>query len=185
MRGPLWLLDAEDALLAERAADGDAWAFECLIRRHLGMMRAIAGQLTRSAHDADDAAQEACLTAWQTIDSLREPAKVRSWLLRITSRKAIDRIRARRGELDLDAVAPASDPGAGPELRTEVSVQMTELSRILSALPDLQRTVWILREEGGMSYREIAEALDQPESTVRGALSRARRALLVGLEGWA
>lgn len=184
MPGPSWLEHADDALLAERAGDGDVWAFECLLRRHLGLMRAVAFRLTRSAHDAEDATQEACVTAWQSMDTLRDPAQVRSWFLRIVSRKAIDRVRARRADVDLGAVASPADTRPGPELRVETGSQMQELSRILGALPELQRECWLLREVGGMSYRETADTLGESESTVRGALSRARKALFAGMENW-
>lgn len=96
------LQDAGDGILAERAADGDARAFEVLVRRHAPYMRAFAIRLTGSRADADDAVQEALITAWDRLPTLEKPDRVKSWLLQIVSRKSIDRIRARRPADDID-----------------------------------------------------------------------------------
>ncbi|WP_449281348.1 RNA polymerase sigma factor [Leucobacter sp.] len=179
------LEDASDAFLVSRSTDGDARAFEVLLRRYAGLMRAYAIRLTRSPADADDAVQEAFITAWDTLDALEDPAAVKPWLMRVVSRKSIDRVRARRGDSaleDWEAPAPAD---AGPEQRVLVHSQLEAVAEILDRLPEVQRQCWVLRETGGYSYQEIAEELDVPLPTVRGALARARRALVRGLEDWA
>jgi RNA polymerase sigma-70 factor (ECF subfamily) len=179
------LEDAPDAFLVLRATDGDTRAFEVLVRRYAGLMRAYAVRLTRSPADADDAVQEAFITAWDTIDTLNDPAAVKPWLMRVVSRKSIDRVRARRGDAALeDWDAPAPD-SSGPEQRVLVHSQLEAVVGILDRLPEMQRQCWVLKESGGYSYQEIAEELDVPVPTVRGALARARRALIRGLEDWA
>ncbi len=178
------LLDASDSLLVERSVEGDTHAFEVLLHRHAGLMRAYAARLTGSTADADDVVQDAFITAWNQLDTLVDPSSVKSWLMRIVSRKAIDRIRARRSDTgidDWDSPTPTID---NPEQQTIVRSQLDAVAGILASLPHLQRQCWILKEVGGYSYQDIADELGTPLTTVRGALSRARQALLRGMEDW-
>ncbi len=181
---PSRLESVEDELLAVRAADGDVVAFEVLTRRHLRMMRAYARRLTSSGADADDAVQNALLLAWQRLPTLREPAAVRGWLMRITGRCATDLVRRRHPVGDLDAVVDASAPDPEPDERAETNDALRALAVALAELPPLQRMSWVLREVGGESYGEIAGQLGVPVSTVRGALARARQSLMISMEEW-
>ena len=63
-------------------------------------------------------------------------------------------------------------------------MQVRELARIVQALPDAQRAVWVMREVGGAPYAEIAEATGLSAPTVRGLLARARRRVIEQMEGW-
>ncbi|WP_430593130.1 RNA polymerase sigma factor [Humidisolicoccus flavus] len=178
------LVDATDALLVGRASDGDIRAFEILLRRHANLMRAYARRLTGSGADADDVVQDAFITAWNSLDNIQDPAAAKAWLMRIVSRKSIDRIRARRQESDIsDWDAPAGSR-ADPEHQAVVRSQLSAVAEVLTHLPEVQRQCWILKEVGGYSYQEIADELDVPAATVRGALARARQALLSGMEEW-
>ena len=176
------LAEATDALLAARSADGDATAFGVLVRRHLPFLRAFATRLTGSAADADDAVQEGLIAAWRGIDGLGDPERVRSWLASIVSRKATDRIRARKPTSELDEAAPDSAPG--PEQHAVAGSRLDALSTVLAALPDGQRQCWLLKEVEGLSYEEIAERLGTTPVVVRGRLARARASVATGMEAW-
>ena len=179
----LALPQLSDAVLADRAADGDPHAFAELVRRYGGVLRGYATRILGRTASSDDVVQEAFVTAWQQLDTLEDPAAVRAWLIRITTRKALDHLRASRDHEDIDDLEIAA-AAAGPEARAEGSDMNVALSRALDALPATQRRTWILRELGGYSYDEIAVELGLPNSTVRGALSRARSTLLTELQGW-
>ena len=71
-----------------------------------------------------------------------------------------------------------------PDEVVTARLQVQELARIVQALPDAPRAVWVMREIGGASYAEIAEATGMPQATVRGVLARARRRVLEQMEGW-
>jgi RNA polymerase sigma-70 factor (ECF subfamily) len=104
--------------------------------------------------------------------------------MRITSHKAIDRIRARRDHApleDWEVEAPDSDT---PHQRVEAESQWDMISDVLGRLSETQRQCWLLRENGGYSYDDIAEELKIPPSTVRGHLARARRKLMEEMEEW-
>lgn len=174
---------ASDALLAERSADGDTVAFGVLVRRHAPYLRAFATRLTGSAADADDVVQDALIVAWAQLGTLDDPSKVRAWLTSIVSRKATDRIRARKPSSELDDER-AELAELGPEQRAISSSQLDALSRVLSALPEGQRQCWVLKEVGGYSYEEIAERLETTVAVVRGRLARARATVIAEMEVW-
>lgn len=95
---------ADDGIVAGRAMDGDVEAFAVLVRRYTPMMRAYTQRMLNASADVDDIVQESFVTAWQRFGELEDPAKVKSWLMRIVSRKAVDRIRAIRPAVDIDSI---------------------------------------------------------------------------------
>lgn len=175
---------ADDQILAGRAADGDTMAFAVLVRRYAPMMRAYARRILPGTAEVDDVVQDAFVTAWQQLPNLDEPGRVRSWLMRIASRKAIDRIRANRTHAELGDVEVPAPEHTSPPRQAEGRAGVAALSEALQQLPAAQRECWVLREIGGHTYEEIAGELDIPHSTVRGLLARARKDLLVRMEQW-
>ncbi|WP_158861896.1 RNA polymerase sigma factor [Leifsonia sp. AG29] len=178
------LQEASDDTLAARAADGDPAAFEVLVRRHGPLMRAYAARMLGSTYESDDVVQETFVTAWDRLGELEAGAAVKAWLMRILSRRCIDRIRARRPHEDITEVEAPAPATQGPEHLAEVRTAREALSRALDDLPELQRRCWVLREVGQYSYDEIAAELGIPASTVRGQLARGRRRLLDAMEDW-
>jgi len=178
------LSTASDAVLAARISDGDDRAFEVLARRHSPLMRAYASRLLGSTVESDDVVQETFVLAWQKMGDVADGSSVKSWLMRIVTNKAIDRIRVRKQHVDIndwDAPAPA---GRSPEHVVEVGLQLDALSSALKRLPEMQRQCWIMKEVGGSSYQDMADALELPVSTVRGQLARARQSLMTEMEAW-
>lgn len=175
---------ASDATLVLRAADGDVAAFEVLARRHGPVMRVYAEQVLGSNAESDDVVQESFLTGWRKLPDLEDPARFRAWMLQITTRKALDRLRRRRDHDDLDETSHLNDVARAPERIVETRLQVDALLAALDRLPPVQRRCWLLRETVGYSYQEIAEELELSTSTVRGLLARARRFLSAEMEGW-
>lgn len=175
---------ADDAIVAGRAMDGDVAAFAVLVRRYTPMMRAYSHRMLNASADVDDVVQEAFVTAWQRLPELDEPAKVKSWLMRIVSHKAVDRLRASRPAVDIDDVDQPAPSHSSPPRVAEAKAEVEALGAALRELPDGQRECWVLREIGGYSYEEIAEELDIPVTTARGLLARARKYIIVRMEEW-
>lgn len=178
------LTEAADSLLAARSADGDTRAFAVLVRRHGPFLRAYAIRMMGSTVESDDVVQDTFVTAWEQLDGLRDGAAVRAWLVRIATRKALDRIRRRREHGDLDDHDPAAPFDEQPGQLAEASERERALEAALSTLPTDQRRAWLLREMGDAGYTGIADELGVPVSTVRGLLARARRTLVIRMEGW-
>lgn len=175
---------ADDRIVTGRAADGDVEAFAVLVRRYTPMMRAYAQRMLNASADVDDIVQEAFVTAWQRLGELEDLSKVKSWLMRIVSRKAVDRLRAHRQVWDIDEIDRAAPPSTSPPDIVEARAGLAAVGAALRELPDAQRECWVLREMGGYSYDEIAEELGIPASTARGLLARARRHMIVRMEEW-
>lgn len=171
---------ADDAFLVARTRDGDLRAFTVLLQRYNQTLRRYVERLTRNAADTDDVLQETAVSAWRHLDSLKEPAKVRAWLIQIATRQALHTVTARtpHDELTEDLVTDGEVDRNADRLHVRRSLQSA-----LDALPQQQAQCWILRELGGYSYTEIAERLTIPESTVRGSLAQARKSILAAMEG--
>jgi RNA polymerase sigma-70 factor (ECF subfamily) len=175
---------ADDRTLAGRAADGDARAFEALVRRHGPIMRAYARRVLGSTSEVDDAVQDTFVTAWQHLPTLSDAGSVKSWLMRILSRKCIDRIRVRKDHANVDDHDQTAPDASGPSQIAEGKSREIAVSAALSRLPEDQRHCWVLKELGEYSYDDIAADMDLPASTVRGLLSRARKNLIREMEAW-
>ena len=169
--------------LARTAAGGDEAAFEELVRLHEKKVYNLAFRMCGNPEDAADAAQEAFLAAWKGLPNVRGEAGFSTWLYRLTSNAAIDRLRRTRRQreeaslddeaLRLDAVDSAPSPQAraeGAELREAVLSGLAQLS-------DDHRQALTLRELQELSYEEIAAVLEIDLGTVKSRISRARSAL--------
>lgn len=176
-------MDQRQAHLADApTSDGGANAttdFAVLMPAHLPAMLRAAAALVGSA-DAEDAAQEATLRAWQAWDTLRNPTLVRAWLLRITVHVCLDWRRGRFGTrraLTLPLLDDASPPlallGADPGASDHTGAM--DLRQAINTLDNDLRVAIVLRYYAQMDATEIGTALGVAPATIR---SRVRRALL-------
>jgi RNA polymerase sigma-70 factor (ECF subfamily) len=183
-----------DTNLAAMVAAGDEDAFHLLMRRHNQKMYRTARSILRDDAEAEDAVQVAYLQAYMAIAKFRDEAQLATWLVRIVVNVAIAHARRHNREakvifLDNGATNEyASEEGnmdTSPAAQPEQQVLRAELRRILesriSALPDVFRTVFILRAVEEMSVDEVALCLDIPAATVRTRFFRARSLLREGL----
>lgn len=172
-------MNDSDARLVERARDGDAGAFEALVRRHLRSARAVALSLTGEVADAEDVCQDAFITALERLEECREPDRFRSWLLAIVRNRAHNFRRyhdLRRGP-PISPAEPSQD--RGPAAEAEVGALRKQLTAALGRLPELQRQVVLLHDLEGWPHRDIGETLGITEGSSRVYLHKARRALRV------
>ncbi|MBX6365686.1 MAG: sigma-70 family RNA polymerase sigma factor [Gemmatimonadetes bacterium] len=167
-----------DAVLVGRARQGDAEAFEALVRRHLRSAYAMALSRVREPADAEDVAQDAFLTALQRLEECRNPAQFGSWLLTIVRNKAMDvhRYRSVRDALPLERACEVSD-GASPQREAERAELREDLLTALDGLTPLQREVILLYDIEGWSHKEISRRLGVSEGSARVHLHNARKAL--------
>jgi RNA polymerase sigma-70 factor, ECF subfamily len=182
-----------DHELVERARDGDSSAFgELVVRHHRAALRAAMAALG-SGSAADDAVQEAWVTARAKLAEYRGEASFRTWVLAIVWHKALDHRRSlvrwlhRQVSFD-DAVAVAGG-GTNVEGRTftavssaispEASLLHEELQRtvhrLIAALPSNLRDPLLLVASGEYTYEEVASMLGRPVGTVKWRVSEARR----------
>ncbi len=158
--------------------------FEVLVLPHLDAAYRFARWLSRSPSDADDVVQEAILRAFRGFDALRG-ADVKAWLLTIVRNCHLTAVKQqqRRGLVPLPDEHDAQDGPAmiattpDPESTSIRRDEERTLDRLMSALPEEQREILVLREIEEMDYREIAAVTNVPIGTVMSRLARARAAL--------
>jgi len=169
---------AEQRLLAARARLGDDLAFEQLVHEHTRRLTWFVRKLGLSESVSEDVVQEAWVTAWTSLRTLRDAGKFRSWLYGITRNKALQHIAAVReipaADLDLLAVDEVRD--------SYFDRYAPHLDRALDGLHVAHREVLILRFFEGMSYAELSGALGVTEGTVKSRLHYAKLALRRQLE---
>ena len=169
--------------LVRAAAARDTEAFAALVRLYENKVYHLTLRLCGNEEDAQDAAQEAFLSAWRGLPSFREEAEFATWIYRLASNAAIDCLRRgkkQRGNLSLDDEelrldAPSAAPG--PQELAEGAELRAAVARGLDALSPDHRRVLVLRELGHLSYEEIAGKLALDLGTVKSRISRARSAL--------
>jgi len=165
---------AREGGLARRLADDLDGAFETLVREHQDLLYAIALRSTRDAAAAEDLAQDAFVRAYRALAGY-SPERIRSlrlrpWLARITVNVCHNRARGRSSrpaEAPLEAASGAVSQLEAPEgalLRQEADLAWEAR---LAALPRHYRLAVELRHVQGLSYAELAEALDRPINTVK------------------
>jgi RNA polymerase sigma-70 factor (ECF subfamily) len=175
-------MEESDATLVGRARQGDAAAFETLVRRHLPSAHAVALARVGNPADADDVCQDAFITALQRLEECRQPDRFGAWLLSIVRHRGSDyrRYRAVRDSLPLEEATAATDR-ADPQHDTERGELREDLFQALAALTELQREVILLYDFEGWSHKEIAQKLGISEGSARVHLHNARRALRASL----
>lgn len=173
-----------DAYLVARARDGYLDAYEMLVQRHSAMAYRVALRLCGDHHDAQDIAQEALIAAWQNLSRFRAESSFSTWLYRIVTRRALNKVtRGRAAEL-ADLLDEVADPVPGPAAQAERNLAVDAVTGALAALPFPQRAVVILHHFEGLSYAQVAEVTRSSVPAVRSHLFRARRTLGIKLEEW-
>ena len=167
----------DEATYAAQALAGDAEAFGVLIQRYAGTARRVAQAILADPEDADDAAQDAFLTAWRKLEQYDPKRPFRPWFLRIVANTARDVRRARRvRETQLLSPGLASTV-ASPAEETERSLLRARLDTALASLPERQRLAVVMFDVEGYAHADIAEILGVPEGTVRSLVFHGRRSL--------
>ncbi len=170
-------LSAEVELeLIARAKQGDKQAFGELIRRNREGVVNVVYRMCGDANLAEDAAQEAFVRAWQHLLNYQPRSPFRNWVYRIATNVVLDALRREREMVDVDDLSLAS-PDEGPEAAAEREERGERVRQAVLALPPASRAVLVLREYEGLSYQEIANALEIPIGTVMSRLHYARNRL--------
>ena len=152
---------------------------------HQHRVYGVALRMLGNAAEAQEVAQEAFLRAHRGLGKFRGDARLSTWLYAITSRLCLGRLGAserRLGRQGEETLARIPDAGASPERLAEQGELDEALRRAIGELAEERRLVVVLRDVDGLSYEEIAAALELPIGTVRSRLHRARLDLKEKLE---
>jgi RNA polymerase sigma-70 factor (ECF subfamily) len=181
----------EDTQLVERCRRGDRQAFRALVERYQRKVYSLALGIIRDPDEARDISQEAFLKVFRHLDTFQGTASFYTWVYRITVNLCIDlRRKAGRNQgarmefderIEHDEVGSPADQlsprrlGFDPMRALHNSELRKHILSALDHLSDQHRTVLMLREVDGLSYKEIADVMETPEGTVMSRLFHARR----------
>ncbi|MES1206295.1 MAG: sigma-70 family RNA polymerase sigma factor [Pseudomonadota bacterium] len=184
----------DDALIA-RAKGGDFDAFEALVTRYQDKVYRLAFRFVRNETEAKEIVQDTLLSVWRKLDGFKGDSQFGSWLFRVTANAALMRLRSQRRHAEVSteelpagfldsahsAYGQVVSQGENWSKRPDEELQSEELRRqiqaAVDALPEIYRTVFLVRDVDGLSTEETAEALGLSIPTVKTRLHRARMAL--------
>jgi RNA polymerase sigma-70 factor, ECF subfamily len=180
--------EVSDLTLVQRVQKGEKAAFDLLVRKYQHKVVKLVLRYVRSPAEAEDIAQEAFIKAYRALPQFRGDSAFYTWLYRIAINTAKNAIAARDRspiEYELDLSDPEESAGMQNRLKdpdTPEGLALTEeirsiVNSAIEALPEELRTAIVLRELEGLSYEEIAAAMECPVGTVRSRIFRAREAI--------
>lgn len=176
-----------DGDLVERFRRGHEAAFDELVRRHEGAVRALLNRLAGNEQDAEDMAQETFIRVYRNLERFQEKAALKTWIFRIAMNLFRDfrRRKARRPDpVPLAEPALQGLAGGGREAplgRLTLGEKERAVIRALEGLPFQQRAALIMKVREGMRYEEIAAVLDTTPGSVKSSIHVARKKLMKDL----
>lgn len=175
--------ETEHALVSS-AQEGDRQAFGELVSLYRQGVINVVYRICGDEALAEDIAQEAFIRAWQKLPSYQPRASFRSWVYRIATNAVLDELRRQKETINVDGLQVA-DPAQSIEERLIHQQEVERVQAAILALPEASRAVLVLREFEGLSYQEIADALDIPKGTVMSRLNYARKSMRSALAEFA
>ncbi len=189
---------ATDDELIARARAQDFAAFEELLGRYEDKVFRLAYRILRNETDAKEILQETFVSIWRKLDTFKGDSQFGSWVYRIATNAALMRLRSHRRHPEvsteelpigyLDNYGAPVPAGENWSKRPDDELQSSELRAHIQAavdkLPDIYRTVFVIRDVEGLSTEETAEALGISVPTVKTRLHRARIALRDAIGGY-
>ncbi len=176
--------NTDDISLINKFKEGDKASFGDIVLKYQDRIYNLCRNMLGSAHDAEDAAQDTFIKAYQNLNNFRPEASFYTWLYRIAVNTCLDyRKRPFWGSLfrsfaeDEESFREPVSEEPSPEKLYETKQLGLVLSKSLAKLSPKLRVVIILKEIEGLSYEEIAEVLDVSIGTVKSRISRAREEL--------
>jgi len=181
-------VESGDLSLVRRVQAGERAAYDLLVLKYQHKVVKLVMRYVRNPADAEDVAQDAFIKAYRALPQFRGDSAFYTWLYRIAINTAKNALVSRdrtAGAYEIDAHGPDEGSDMGGRLRdpdTPEGLALTDEIRdivhaAMGALPDDLRTAITLRELEGLSYEEIAAAMQCPVGTVRSRIFRAREAI--------
>ena len=177
-----------DLVLVKRVQRGDKSAFDLLVRKYQHKVVKLVLRYVRNPAEAEDIAQEAFIKAYRALPQFRGDSAFYTWMYRIAINTAKNSLASRdRSPIayDLDLTDPEGSHSVQTKLQdpdTPEGMALTEeirgiVNSAIEGLPEELKTAIVLRELDGLSYEEIAAAMECPVGTVRSRIFRAREAI--------
>ena len=183
----------DEVALIEQAQKGDVQAYNTLVLHYQQIVYNVAYRIMGEPQSAEDAAQEAFISAYKSLNKFRG-GNFKAWLLRITTNGCYDELRRRkrRPQSSLERITDDNqesfaflrDPEIGPEKKQQQMELIEAIEECLQNLPDDQRITAVLCDVEGYDYNAIADMTEVSLGTVKSRVSRARTKLRDCLQGF-
>jgi RNA polymerase sigma-70 factor (ECF subfamily) len=178
------LEQCEDGTLVSMTLSGNGKAYETLLRRYQKLVYNVLFQMLQNHDTAADVTQETFIRAYRGLSGFRQSARFKPWLLKIATNAGLNQIRQSkiREFESLDAVLdenPAVEPASRENLEEELDRRFSHvmLADALRAISPHNRHVFVLRYQHDLTYAEISDIVDEPETTVKSTLHSVREKL--------
>ncbi|NBC27333.1 MAG: sigma-70 family RNA polymerase sigma factor [Bacteroidetes bacterium] len=180
----------DDVLLIKKFNQGDTRAFTKLVNRWHKKVYRFAYRFFADADEANEITQKTFIKMYSKLNDLDDPSRFGAWIYRVANNLCLDELKraGRRRSSPLEAWVEQQGGLESDEQSPMAALQQKELGEIIQQalleLPDEQRTVIILKEYEGLKFREIAEILQEPESTVKSRLYYGLKSTRRVLKSW-
>ncbi|NLP46365.1 MAG: sigma-70 family RNA polymerase sigma factor [Epulopiscium sp.] len=166
----------EDYDIIQQCLSGDKNAFEELVNRYKNLVYSIILRMTNDTEEANDLAQEVFIKVYRNLDKYSPQYKFSTWIIRITTNLVIDhRRKQKQATISLDNMIYEPVAEGTPEESYLRQERRNAVQSILDQMPDMYRIPIILYHQQGLSYKEIADVIDEPLSKVKNRIFRARK----------
>ena len=169
----MYYLNENDENLVMYTLAGEQKAYEVLVSRYRKTAVAAALSVTKNSFMAEDAVQDAFVTAWMKLNTLQDPKKYGAWVSRIAKNCAINMINRYKNYLPIeteDNVDLTADAASNPEELFEISEDRDDVNKSIKSLPDRTRQIICLHYYDGLSVADIADRMNISEGTVKWQL---------------
>lgn len=180
----------EEKNFIQKLRDRDRIAFQKLVRDYKDPLMNICYGYLKDADDAEDLTQEVFAEVYKTISNFKEEAALFTWIYRIAVSRSLDELKKRRSlkraayfekrirseEADLEVNQTASDL-SNPEEDLVQKQQQIFIKNCLDELPETQRTAFVLSQQEGLSYKEIAVVMEKSLSSIESLVHRSKQNL--------
>lgn len=181
-------MDEKDFI--QRLKKKDRAAFEQLVQKYKNSLLNVCYGYLKDEEDAEDLTQEVFLEVYKTISDFREESSLYTWLYRVAVSRSLDELkkrgalkraaffekRVRSDAADLEISQTPSDFQT-PEENLHQKQQQKFIQDCLNELPETQRTAFVLSQQDGVSYKEIADIMDKSVSSIESLVHRSKHSL--------
>jgi RNA polymerase sigma-70 factor (ECF subfamily) len=173
------LLKRDDNEIIALVIQGNRRAYEVIVLRYQKLVFNVIYQIVKQKESAADLTQDTFVKAFQALNTFRQGAALRPWILRIASNTALNHIRSAKPYQSLEQLLedlPGQEPASDDDVAKNIEQKMNEekLMEILETLQPQHRHLFLLRYQHDLSYEDIGTVLELPVTTIKSLLFRVR-----------
>lgn len=177
-------MERSDYELVKDCMSGGREAFEELVTRYKKLAYSVIYKFTRDSEEVNDLSQEVFIKVYRSLEKYDPQYKFSTWLVKVATNICLDSVRRKKlNTVSLDELENRTGSANTPEDRFIRKEKSMAVRQAISGLPEIYRIPIILYHQKGMSYKEIADALDKPMSIIKNRIFRARLVLKESLAG--